>query len=278
MPHSNAAKAFEVIVQFHDKGQLVLGLVTPVCPTEVVKPIYLSLNVCRTMFNSRQIIGHSRTYVASLASTLFQIEYRDPSDIRKGFRFKSASGCHIASTFFLNKPPSDKENNATTLRFQGQRTGTTETVQEGAKADQFIGADSLLEANSKDRIAETLRRTTLIGCTFGPKLEISTFKIVDEATRVGRVSSDRTSPSSPSLKLNRVIELLSAQVRMRIQLQKRTLSCAETPKLPTTEDEGIVVNGTPKQFSYLYCRELVIMCVLTLGIHTAITGSGYFVE
>ncbi|KAF3091313.1 hypothetical protein TWF102_008861 [Orbilia oligospora] len=226
----------------------------------------------------KQFNDYPLTYVASLASTLFQIEYRDPSDIRKGFRFKSASGCHIASTFFLNKPPSDKENNATTLRFQGQRTGTTETVQEGAKADQFIGADSLLEANSKDRIAETLRRTTLIGCTFGPKLEISTFKIVDEATRVGRVSSDRTSPSSPSLKLNRVIELLSAQVRMRIQLQKRTLSCAETPKLPTTEDEGIVVNGTPKQFSYLYCRELVIMCVLTLGIHTAITGSGYFVE
>ncbi|KAF3178958.1 hypothetical protein TWF225_003886 [Orbilia oligospora] len=152
-------------------------------------------------------------------NSVFQIEYRDPSDIRKGFRFKSASGCHIASTFFLNKPPSDKENNATTLRFQGQRTGTTKTVQEGAKADQFIGADSLLEANSKDRIAETLQRTTLIGCTFGPKLEISTFKIVDEATRVGRVSSDRTSPSSPSLKLNRVIELLSAQVRMRQYLR-----------------------------------------------------------
>ncbi|EGX44186.1 hypothetical protein AOL_s00210g58 [Orbilia oligospora ATCC 24927] len=112
-------------------------------------------------------------------NSVFQIQYRDPLDIRKGFRFQSASGCYISSTFFHNKPPSDRQNNATALKSQSQRTGTTTTAQEGVKADQFIDADSLLEASNKDRIAETLQRTTLIGCTFEPKLEISTFKIVD---------------------------------------------------------------------------------------------------
>ncbi|KAF3181134.1 hypothetical protein TWF788_006635 [Orbilia oligospora] len=161
----------------------------------------------------------SSLYSKPRFNSLFQIQYRDPLDIRKIFRFQSASGCYIASTFFHNKPPSDKQNNATALSFQSQRTDTATTAQEGAKADQFIDTDYFLEASSKDRIAETLQRTTLIGCTFEPKLEISTFKIVDEAAGVGRFSNNETSSSSPSLKLNWAIELLSAQVRMRQYLR-----------------------------------------------------------
>ncbi|KAK6336838.1 hypothetical protein TWF718_009626 [Orbilia javanica] len=113
-------------------------------------------------------------------NSIFQIEYRDPSDIRKGFRFKSASGCYIASTFFHNTPPISKTiGNSTALQPQVGRTGAIITAQPGAGNQQFTDPTPLSEPNNQDRIAETLKRTTLIGCTFEPKNEISTFKIVD---------------------------------------------------------------------------------------------------
>ncbi|KAK6507622.1 hypothetical protein TWF481_006048 [Arthrobotrys musiformis] len=272
-------------------------------------------------------------------NSVFQIEFRDPLDIRHGFRFKSASGCYIASTFFHNKPPKHQDGgNTTSFEFQTGTEGEIITVTAGTENKQVFDKSTLSESKNKDYIAETLRRTTLIGCTYEPKLEISTFRVIDEASGEDRIEDSQADRTSPFQKLNWTLELISAQIRMRqhlrlavwagtrglhgiqtplilgvdaqevyfrsaegqrvleqtscltrafvstllivisaravqMQLQKRHRS--EAPKFHNWPSDG---KGPYNRTSWLYYRELVLVCAMTLASQRAITGSGYFVE
>ncbi|KAK6343477.1 hypothetical protein TWF730_011066 [Orbilia blumenaviensis] len=113
-------------------------------------------------------------------NSVFQIEFKDPMDIRQGIRFKASSGCYLASTFFHNSPPSSKGiGNSTTLSLQSGRIDVITAARKQNASSQFAEPTSIPGERDKDHIAETLRHTTLIGCTREPKSEISTFKVVD---------------------------------------------------------------------------------------------------